>query len=149
MLLTLKNRFIIFIRVLLMYITKKVDISLPGSVIERFCERSDYWYFYLNDNLTSKDIKILYDRRFENKYFNDLILSEIAQHINTPTDIIEELSDSEDRSVLLSLATNPNISKSVVIKLLRYDDKSVTEHLKSNRYVDNNLLKIAIGDIIT
>ena len=111
---------------------KIVDVNLPPKELKEFCENNDYFIIELNDKMEEAKIIELYNIHINSPYCSESILSEIAEHNNTPIDILTAIAYNAEPSTLLSLALNPNINKEIIEKLSKVKDYATLEHLVCN-----------------
>ncbi len=123
---------------------KNVNISLPPEKLKQFCDENDDWVLALKNNMKPQELRKLFNSHVSSAYYNESILCAIAEHSNTPNDILFKLSQLGDINIMRHIATNPKITEDVFCNLLKTDDYVVLEHLVYNSAMTINNLKLIL-----
>lgn len=111
---------------------KKINVNLPPKELSNYLKSNDNWVLSIDENFSSTQIRELFNKHIKSPYCSELIIESIAEHLNTPVDILEMLSEKEDWKILDSLSTNPNINLKVINNILKTNNYTVLEHLVYN-----------------
>ena len=111
---------------------KKIDISWSPKKLSSIMKSNDDWVLSVDENLSSANLREIYGKHINSPYCSDIIIESIAEHPNTPVDILEVLSQKEDWRILDALATNPSINQRIIDNILKSDNYTVLEHLVYN-----------------
>src|SRR4030067_218613 len=93
---------------------EKVNILLSPKELSLFLESNDNWILSIDENYSSNELRELFDKHINSPYCSDIIIESIAEHPNTPIDILEMLSEKEDWKILDALSTNTSINSKVI-----------------------------------
>jgi len=105
------------------------------KTLRHICLNTNKHYFpvvyYILENIKIKpDSKFVFDiYKYRNEYFNK---ATFASSSNTPVKILEDLSRSSDRFILIPLAKNPNLPDEILNKLAKHDNYEVRAAVACN-----------------
>ena len=114
-------------------------------------EESLIRYLYLNNRTTHAGIAFYYgtpvdildDLSFD---ISDEVRQNVAENLNSSTNILYRLSDDENCNVRRTLAQNPNAPIDILIKLSKDKDDIVRYSIIKNPNTTNEILKELLND---
>lgn len=118
-----------------------VPIDLDPCELREWMKTHSSWILSLDDALSPDEIRLLYLRHVESPCPDEGVLSEIAAHPNTPSDVLVELAESKWRGTHLALALNTRLPDRVIRRLARTRRMDVLEHIASNPSTPTDVLK--------
>ena len=124
-----------------MTLMKKLDLSAPPRDLREFRDKRDRWVLVLDGQMSPASIKRLFTEH-RNSESSGLIMDLIAEHPNTPTDLLKILSMSSEWSILHALASNPRITDEVIDRLVESGDYSILENLVKNPTTPSDRLRL-------
>lgn len=122
-----------------------VPLELGPCDLEAWMAAHDNWILSLDDDLSPEDLRALFARHAASPCQKTGVLSEVAQHPNTPSDVLAALVASRYSHSHLALALNSNLTDEQLRRLARSRRLDVLEHVTFNPKTPADELRRLVG----